>query len=86
MHFWQVSGRGQCLGAEITQSQKKDQNGNESQQSTARFVGRILCAQDSLTETRHNHKIILYIQYIDIPLIARAVFKLNAEVSQVIGH
>jgi len=39
LRYWQVGGRGLCLRAGKTRSQKNAQNGDESHLSSARFVG-----------------------------------------------
>jgi len=42
LRYWQVGGRGFCLGAGKTRSQKMLENGDESYLSSEHFVGRFL--------------------------------------------
>jgi hypothetical protein len=42
LRYWQVGGRGLCLGAEKLEARKMLENGDESHLSSARFVGRRL--------------------------------------------
>ena len=57
LRYLRVGGRGLCLGAGKTRSQKMLVNRADSHTSGARFVRRFYVVQDARPEKRHYHKL-----------------------------